>query len=318
MLRFIAKRLLWMIPVLLGVSILIFTLMFFVPGDPATIMLGSSATETELAAAREAMGLNQPYFPRLVHYLSSVFLHFDFGTSYVYGTSVTTELLTRFPRTFLIAFLSIVLSMVVGIPLGIHAAVHENTYKDRISMFLSLLGVSMPGFWLALMLVILFALNLRWLPPSGIGGIEYYILPAVANSLNGIAGMSRQTRSSMLEVIRSDYITTARAKGQVERKVLYRHALPNALIPIITVVGSRFGMLLGGTLVLETVFSIPGIGSYLLKSINARDYAAVEGSIIFVAFVFSAVMLLVDLVYAIVDPRIRAQYAKRRERKSNG
>jgi ABC-type dipeptide/oligopeptide/nickel transport system permease component len=231
--------------------------------------------------------------------------------------SVTTELITRFPRTFLIAFLSIILSMIVGIPLGIHAAVHENTFQDRLSMFLSLLGVSMPGFWLALMLVILFALQLRWLPPSGIGGIQYYILPAVANSLNGIASMSRQTRSSMLEVIRADYVTTARAKGQVEGKILYEHALPNALIPIITVIGTRFGMLLGGTLVLETVFSIPGIGSYLLKSINARDYAAVEGSIIFVAFVFSAVMLLVDLIYAFVDPRIRAQYVRQRERKSN-
>ncbi len=317
MLKFIGKRLLWMIPVLLGVAILIFTLMYFVPGDPVTIMLGNSATQLEIDAAREAMGLNKPYFERLWNYLSDIFLHFDFGTSYVYGTSVTTELVARFPRTFIIASMSILISMLIGIPLGVNAAVNANTYKDRLSMFISLIGVSMPGFWLALMLVLLFSVQLGWLPPSGIGGAEYFVLPAIANSLGGIAGMARQTRSSMLEVIRSDYVTTARAKGVQERKVVYGHALPNALIPIITVVGARFGGLLGGALVLETVFSIPGIGSYLLKSINARDYAAVQGSIIFIAFTFSMVMLLVDIIYAYVDPRIRARYISGKGRKAN-
>ncbi len=316
MVRYIAKRLLWMIPILVGVAVLIYTLMYFVPGDPVTIMLGSNATPAEIAAAKAQLGVDQPYFTQLVNYLTDVFFHFDFGISYVYGTSVTSELIARFPRTLLIASMSIGLSMLIGIPLGIYSAVNENSWKDRGSMLFSMFGVSMPGFWLALMMVIVFSLKLKWFPSAGIGGIEYYILPAFANSLNGVAGMTRQTRASMLDVIRSDYITTARAKGVKERVVLYAHALPNALIPIITVIGTRFGLLLGGTLVLETVFSIPGIGSYLLKSINARDYAAVQGSIIFVAFTFSMVMLLVDLLYAFVDPRIRASYVKK-EKKAN-
>ena len=317
MIKYIAKRVLVMIPILIGVAILIFTLMFFVPGDPASIILGSSATQVEIDALRETMGLNKPFLTQLVSYLKDIFLHFDFGTSYVYGTSVVTDLLERFPRTLLIAALSIALSVVIGVPLGINAAVNANTFKDRISMIISLIGVSMPGFWLALMLVILFALNLGWLPASGIGGIQYYILPCLANALSGVAGMARQTRACMLEVIRSDYITTARAKGLDERKVLYGHALPNALIPIITVIGTRFGILMGGTLVIETIFSIPGIGSYMLKSINARDYAAVRGSIIFVAFAFSMVILLVDIIYAFVDPRIRAQYVGKKRKKAD-
>ena len=317
MIKYIAKRVLVMIPILIGVAILIFTLMFFVPGDPASIILGSSATQVEIDALRETMGLNKPFLTQLVTYLKDIFLHFDFGTSYVYGTSVVTDLLERFPRTLLIAALSIALSVVIGVPLGINAAVNANTFRDRISMIISLIGVSMPGFWLALMLVILFALNLGWLPASGIGGIQYYILPCLANALSGVAGMARQTRACMLEVIRSDYITTARAKGLDERKVLYSHALPNALIPIITVIGTRFGALMGGTLVIETIFSIPGIGSYMLKSINARDYAAVRGSIIFVAFAFSMVILLVDIIYAFVDPRIRAQYVGKKRKKAD-
>ncbi len=317
MIKYVLRRILLMIPILVGVAILIFLLMYFVPGDSATIILGSSATQVQIEELRETMGLNKPFIVQLGNYLSDIFLHFDFGTSYVYGTNVLTDLLVRFPRTLLIAALSIMLSVVIGVPLGINAAVHANTFRDRFSMIVSLIGVSMPGFWLALMLVLLFSLQLGWLPPYGIGGIQYYILPCVANALAGVAGMARQTRACMLEVIRADYITTARAKGVEEKKVLYGHALPNALIPIITVIGTRFGILMGGTLVIETIFSIPGIGTYMLKSINARDYSAVRGSIIFVAFAFSAIILLVDIVYAFIDPRIRAQYVGKKRRKVN-
>ncbi len=316
--RYIAKRLLYMIPVIFGVALLVFTIMYFVPGDPAAVILGGSATQTELDALRENMGLNQPFLVQLATYLKKLFLHFDFGNSYITSLSISRELLSRFPRTFVIALSCMVLSILIGIPLGVNAAVHQNGFGDRMSMFVALFGVSMPGFWIGLLLVLLFSLRLGWLPPSGIGGFKFYILPCIANSMGGIATLARQTRSSMLEVIRSDYIVTARSKGLNERNVIYRHALPNALIPVITVVGQSFGRMLGGTLVIETVFSIPGIGAYMITGVNNRDYAAVEGSIIFVAVMFSIVMLLVDLVYALVDPRIKAQYMGTRRRKVNG
>jgi len=181
-------------------------------------------------------------------------------------------------------------------------------------MFLALFGVSMPSFWMGLMLVLLFSLKLGWLPASGIGGIHYFILPAIANSFGGIATQARQTRSSMLEVIRSDYISTARGKGLSEAAVIYKHALPNALIPVITLAGTQFGMMLGGTLVIETVFSIPGVGSYMIGAVNNRDYPVVQGCVIFLAITFSLMMLIVDLLYAFVNPRIRAQYAGKKKR----
>lgn len=313
--KYILKRILIMIPIIFGVAILIFTMMYFVPGDPAEIVLGQSATQEQVIAMREKMGLNQPYIVRLGKFLSDLFLHGSFGNSYIYGTDVGTELLERFPKTLIIAFFSIALSTVIGIPLGIRAAVHANTWEDQLSMFISMIGVSMPNFWLALMLVLLFSLKLHWLPSSGDKGWNYYILPIVSNALGGIAGIARLTRSSMLEVIRADYITTARAKGVTEHNVIYHHALPNALIPIITICGGRFGGQLGGTMVIETVFSIPGIGSYLINSINNRDYPAVQGSVIYIAVTFSVVMLLVDIVYAFVDPRIKAQYEEQNKKK---
>lgn len=319
MTKFIIKRLLWMIPVVLGVTIFIFTLLYFVPGDPASVILGANATENEIADKRDELGLNDPYIARLGGYMKDVFINFDFGKSYITNTSITTDLLGRLPRTMLLAVTCILISILVGVPLGVNAAVHQNGFADRACMFLALLGVSMPAFWVGLMLVLLFSLKLQWLPPSGIGGLQYYILPAISNSFAGIATQARQTRSSMLEVIRSDYITTARSKGLLERKVIYKHALPNALIPVITVAGSSFGHMLGGTLVIETVFSIPGIGSYMINAVNNRDYPVVMGSVIFLAISFSLVMLIVDLIYAYVDPRIKAQYmsGKKRKVKSN-
>jgi ABC-type dipeptide/oligopeptide/nickel transport system permease component len=316
--RFILKRLLWMVPVVIGVTLLIFTLMYFVPGDPAAIILGSNATQADLIQKRTELGLDDPYIVRLGRYLSSVFIHFDFGKSYISNTSITTDLLGRLPRTMLLATFCIILSVSVGIVLGVNAAVHQNGVGDKICMFLALFGVSMPSFWMGLMLVLLFSLKLGLLPASGIGGIKYYILPAIANSFGGIATQARQTRSSMLEIIRSDYISTARGKGLSERAVIYRHALPNALIPVITLAGSSFGLMLGGTLVIETVFSIPGIGSYMIGAVNNRDYPVVQGSVIFLAITFSLVMLVVDLLYAFVNPRIRAQYEGKGKRRRNG
>lgn len=309
MIRYIGKRLLQMIPILLTVAILIFTLMYFVPGDPVQIMLGDTATPEQVAAARASFGLDQPYIIRLWNYLSGI-IRLDFGTSYIQGSSVASELFSRFPRTLILSSLSILFTIVVGIPIGIQCAINANKISDKIWMFLTMLGNSMPGFWLALLLVILFSVKLGLLPSNGTGGIEYYILPVIANSIGSLADIARQTRSSMLEVIRSDYVVTARAKGLKEKAVIWKHALPNALIPIITVCGSRFGFMLGGTVIIESVFSIPGIGMYMVNGINSRDYPVVQGSIIYIAFIFAFIMLITDLIYAYVDPRIKAQYVK--------
>lgn len=309
MIRYIGKRLLQMIPILLTVAILIFTLMYFVPGDPVQIMLGDTATPEQIAAARASFGLDKPYLVRLWNYLVGI-IHLDFGTSYIQGSSVAQELFLRFPRTLTLASLSILFTIVVGIPIGIQCAIHANKLSDKVWMFLTILGNSMPGFWLALLLVILFSVKLGWLPSNGTGGLKYYILPVIANSIGSLADIARQTRSSMLEVIRSDYVVTARSKGLLEKDVIWKHALPNALIPIITVCGSRFGFMLGGTVIIESVFSIPGIGMYMVNGINSRDYPVVQGSIIYIAFIFAFIMLITDLIYAYVDPRIKAQYVK--------
>ena len=315
--RYIVRRLLQMIPVVVGVTILVFTIMYFIPGDPVKLMLGAEATPTEIAAAREELGFNDPYLVRLGNFLGGIFLHFDFGDSWVYNTPVTTELLNRLPRTLAIALICIGMQIFIGIPLGVLAAVKQNSWIDRSAMFSALFGISMPNFWIGLMLVLFFSVRLGWLPPYGIGGPKYYILPCLALGVVGIATQARQTRSSMLEVIRSDYITTARAKGMSESRVIFRHALPNALLPVITVIGNGMGMLLAGSVVIESVFAIPGVGMYLVGGINSRDYAIVQSSVIFLAISFALIMLLVDLMYAFIDPRIKARFAGKKRRKKH-
>jgi ABC-type dipeptide/oligopeptide/nickel transport system permease component len=315
--RYILRRLLQMIPVVLGVTILVFTIMYFIPGDPVRMMLGPDVTYEQVEDLRERLGLNDPYLVRLGKFLGGIFLRFDFGDSWLYNTPVTQELANRLPRTLIIAAICIGMQIFIGIPLGIIAAVDQNGWGDRIAMFIALFGVSMPNFWVALMLVLFFAVRLGWLPPYGIGGIEYYILPCIANAFPGIATQARQTRSSMLEVIRSDYIVTARAKGLSEFTILMKHALPNALLPVITVIGNGMGMLLAGTVVIESIFSIPGVGMYLVGGINTRDYAIVQSSVIFLALWFALVMLLVDLGYAFIDPRVKTRFAGKKRRKQH-
>lgn len=311
--RYIIKRLLWMIPIIVGVTFLIFTIMYNVPGDPAAMILGDNATEEELEAKREELGLNDPYLTRLLDYMESVFLHFDFGKSYLTGRSIGADLLSRLPRTMLMCAACIGIAMIIGIPLGVNAAVHHGGPWDTISMVIALAGVSMPTFWVALLLILVFSLHLGWLPSVGYTQPIHYILPCIANSFSSMAMQARQTRSSMLEVIRSDFVTTARAKGLSQRKVIFGHALPNALIPVLTVAGSNFGKMLGGTVVIETIFSIPGIGGYMITGVHGHDYPVVMGSVIFLAIMFSLIMLLVDLLYAMVDPRIRSQYFSKKK-----
>ncbi len=313
MFQYIIKRLLWLIPIMLGVSILIFSIMYFTTGDPARIMLGSMATEEQLEQAREEMGLNKSYIAQYADFLTDL-LRLDLGTSYVSKQDVFHEVVTRAPYTLRVAVLALAISILIGIPLGIVAATHQYTWKDNASMLLSMLFVSMPNFWVAMLLVLLFSLSLGWLPAVGVSSWKCYIMPCIAVSLSGAAAFARQTRSSMLEVIRQDYITTARAKGVKENLVIWKHGMKNALIPIITVIGTRVGNMLGGALIAETVFSIPGMGVYMLTAINNRDYPVIRGTAMIICIWFSICMLLVDIIYAGVDPRIRSQFAKKKKR----
>ena len=314
--RYILKRLLWMIPIVLGVTILVFSMMTVCPGDPAEIILGSTASQADLAAKRAQLGLDQPFLIRLGKYMSDVFLRFDLGTSWITGVSISASIPERMSRTMILAIVTLIIAFGLGIPLGITAATHQNKWQDSLSMVLALIGVAIPNFWLALLLIILFAIKLGWLPAMGIdAGLASYILPALSNCAGALANAARQTRSSMLDVIRADYITTARAKGVHERDVITKHALKNALIPIITQMGTTFGRLLGGAMVIETIFSLPGMGMYVINAVNNRDYPVVQGGAIVLAIAFSLAMLLIDLLYAAVDPRIKAQYASAKKAK---
>ncbi len=308
MARYILRRLFWMIPIILGVSLLVFTLMYFCPGDPARIILGQGATQAEIESLRETMGLNKGFFPRLGEFLVNTFIRFDLGSSYISKAPIVTEIAARLPQTLIIATLFMLTGVIVGVPLGIAAAVKQDSIVDRICMVIAMLGASVPNFWLALLLVLLFAVNLGWLPAMGMGGIEYYILPTLAGAMGCIAVQARQSRSSMLEVIRSDYVTTARSKGVSMRNIIFKHELPNALIPVITCAGNDFGNSLGGALIIEQIFAITGMGQYMVQAVFNRDYPVIQASAIFLAIAFSLIMLVIDLLYAFVDPRIKAQY----------
>ena len=314
MFRYILKRLLLLIPVLLGISLVVLILIDITPGDPARMMLGTQATEEQVLQLRQELGLDDPLPVRYVNFLWNV-IHGDFGTSYMTHRPVFDEMMQRFPYTLTLVSISLVLSILFGIPLGVYAATHQHTWKDNSAMFIALFCVSMPAFWFALLLIRFFGVNLRWLPISGIKTWTGWILPCVSMALGLIAIIARQTRSNLLEVIRQDYSTTARAKGLAEGTVVYRHALKNAMIPVIMVIGGIFGSLLGGALISEVIFSIPGLGQYTLSGLNNRDYPVIQGSVLILSTLFAIVILLVDIVFAIVDPRIRSQYSGKGKRK---
>lgn len=308
MIKYVLKRLLQLIPVLLCVAIVIFTIMYFAPGDPVRLILGEHYTAEQYAAKVSELGLDRPYIEQLLSFLKDFFLKFDFGISYVMKTDIKTELLARLPRTATIAVVCCLLQIIIAIPLGVTAAIHQNGLVDRFCILLAMLGISLPGFWVGLLLILLFNLKLGWLPASGVKHWYSYILPCAANAFMGIGGITRLTRSQMLEVIRSDYVVTARAKGVPERTILYSHALPNALLPIVTFVGTHFGMALGGTIVIETLFSIPGVGYYMMQAVGNRDYPVIRSGVTLLALLFCLVVLIVDIIYAFIDPRIKAQY----------
>ena len=295
---------------ILAVAIVVFTLMYFVPGDPVDIILGNNATEQQKEETREKLGLNDPYLVQLGRYMYNTFIKFDLGTSYINSTNVSAELASRLPRTMVFAIAAMIIQIIFGIPLGIYAATHHNRFGDYLCMLIALAGVSIPSFWLALMLMLLFGVRLRWLPVYGVTEWTGWILPIFCASLGVLAQMARQARSSMLEVIRSDFIDTARAKGMPRRTIIYKYALPNGLIPIVQTLGNAFGTSIGGTLIIEMVFSIPGVGMYLQTAITQRDYPVVRSSVVVLSILFSLIMLLVDIAFAFIDPRIKAQYTR--------
>ena len=318
MVRYVLRRLLLTVIVILGAAVVIFTVMYFVPGDPAQILAGSEALPEDVAAKRAELGLDKPFFVQLGSFMYNAFIKFDLGTSWMRGTSVMGGLIERLPRTFLLGLLTVLVTVIVGIPIGVNAAIHRGGWQDRVLMVSSMFFISVPEFWLALMLIIVFSLNLGLLPSFGIESWKCYILPVVSGSIAGIANLARQTRSSVLEVVRADYITTARAKGMKERPIIYKHMLPNALIPVITVTGSFFARCVGGAIVIEKIFSFPGVGLYMSDAITARDYPIVRGCVVILAAFTALLMLVVDLAYGFAEPQIKAQYAKSAKRKGNG
>lgn len=318
MLKYIIKRLLITIPIIVCVAILIFTILYFTPGDPAEMILGSTATTEEIESFREYLGVDRPYIVQLGEYLYKLFIKFDLGTSWIYRTNIIYEIQNRLPRTFAISMYSILMGAVCGIPLGVLAAVKQNSIADKIVLFISSVMHCVPHYVVAMVLVIVFSLHLRWLPSYGIGSFQHYILPCACILLTSFAGLARNMRSSMLEVIRSDFVVAARAQGIPRWKVTYLHALPNAMIPVITQIGSQFANALSGTLILETIFSIPGMGLYIQGAITKRDIPIVTGSVVFLAIWFCLIMLLVDILYAVIDPRIRAQYEEQSQGRSRG
>lgn len=308
MLRYILRRLLMLLPVILGVTLITFTMLYFTPGDPARLTLGEQAGAEQLEQFRELHGLNDGYFVRFFNYVKNAVLHQDMGFSYRTGQPVFDEILLRFPATLKLAGLGVLVAVLIGIPVGIISATKQYSIFDNISMIGALIGVSMPNFWQGMLLIILFSVHLGWLPSSGFTTWKQMILPVITIGTSTAAIITRMTRSSMLEVVRQDYIRTARAKGQKESTIINRHALGNAMIPIVTVIGLQFGYLLGGAVLTESIFSIPGVGKLMVDSIKTKDYPIVQGGVLFIAVTFSVVNLFIDILYAFLDPRIRSQY----------
>ena len=305
--KFIVKRLIMLIPVLIGVTLLVFLILQLAPGDPAKVILGEQATPEQIQELRDSLGLNDPVLVQYANYIIKL-VQGDMGESYKTRGPVADEVFNRFPNTIKLTACAMLLAVVVAVPLGVVAAVKQNTLFDSISMVIALIGVSMPIFWLGLLLILLFSLKLGWFPSSGSEGIKSIVLPAVALGFNHMASIARTTRSSMLETIRQDYIRTVRAKGVAYGVVIRKHALKNALIPTITVIGLQIGYMLGGSVLTETVFAWPGVGRLMVDSINGRDIPMVMGCIILVCATFSVVNLIVDILYGMVDPRIKSQY----------
>jgi len=304
MLSYLIKRLFSTIPVLIGISLLLFFMLRLLPGDPAQVLAGQMATPAEIENIRQQLGLDRPIYEQYANYLSRL-VRFDLGRSARTQNPVTQEIWARLPNTLLLAVVAILLACLFGIPAGIISAVKPYSWIDYLVTTSALFGMSMPVFWLGLMLVVLFSVILKWLPAGGTGSWQHVILPSITLAAFVVAFIARMTRSTMLETLSQDFTTTARSKGLQERVVVIKHAFKNAMIPIITVVGLQFGLLLGGAVLTETVFAWPGLGRLIVDSILARDYPVIQGTILIFGLLYIMVNLAVDLIYALVDPRIR-------------
>jgi len=300
---FLLRRILLAIPTLAGVLVVVFLLLYVAPGDPVQEMVGERADAETIARLRRELRLDDPVPVQFAHYAGGV-LSGDLGTSYITGRPILQDVAERFPKTLLLAATAMALAALLGISIGVVTARWPGGLLDRITLGAAYLGISFPVYWVGLLLILLFAVTLRWFPPSGYGHAQYLVLPALALGSRSIAFLARVTRSSMLEVLGSDFVRTARAKGLVERTVVVRHALRNALIPVITVLGLDFGYYLTGSILTETIFSWPGLGRYVVNAISRRDLPAIQGSVLFLSVVFVAVNLLTDLAYAKADPRV--------------
>jgi len=300
---FILRRLLLAIPTLFGVLIVVFLLLYVAPGDPVQEMVGERADAETIARLRKELHLDQPLFKQFTLYTGGV-VRGDLGRSYTTNRPIISDIRERFPKTLLLAGTAMLLASALGITIGVLSARNPGGWFDRLGLGLAYLGISFPVYWVGLILILVFAVTVRWLPPSGYGGIKYLILPALALGSRSIAFLARVTRSAMLDVLGGEFVRTARAKGLRERAVIVRHALRNALIPIITVLGLDFGYYLTGSILTETIFSWPGIGRYVVNAIARRDLPAISGSVLFLSVVFVLVNLITDLAYAKADPRV--------------
>ena len=306
MVNFIVHRILQTIHVLFGVIVITFILMYMVPGDPVVSMVGERYDEETIHKLRKELHLDDSLPMQFVHYVSNV-MRGDFGKSFITGGSVSEELLIKFPNTLILAVASMIIAIITGLTMGIVSSLKPQSSLDKITMFFALAGISAPVFWVGLMLILFIGVFLQWLPPTGFGGVEHIILPAITLGLRSAAYLARLTRATMLDVLNQDYIRTARMKRLPEWKVILKHGFPNILIPIITVIGTDFGSYLSGAVLTESIFGWPGIGRYALEAILKRDFPVIQGTVLFMALMFILANLIVDIFYGIVDPRMRTE-----------
>ena len=299
-----------MLPIILGVTLVVFTIMYFTPGSPGELLAGANPDQAVIDQINHELGFDQPFHVRYFNFLKGIVTKFDFGTSYTSQRPVLDEIMSRFPRTLTLAFFSMISTAVVGISIGILSAVKQYRLLDYASTVVSMFFSSMPSFWIGMMLLLWIAMNFSWFPINGVASWKGYLLPCAALTFCNAAPLMRLTRSAMLETIRSDYIRTARAKGALEKRVIWKHAFKNALLPVVTNIGNNFRALLGGSVITETVFVIPGLGSYVITAIRSKDVPVVMGCTLFMSATFLVVILLTDILYAYIDPRVKAKYMR--------
>ena len=308
--RYVIKRALQIIPIMFGAIFIVFSIMYFTPGDPGTNLLGPSAEQYQIDELNHQLGYDRPFAERFIDYILGV-LQGDFGNSYRTKRPVFEEIWNRFPHSLRLSVSALTLASIIGVGVGIISAVKQYSIIDMVSTITALVMSSLPSFWLGLMLILFFSAKLGWLPASGIGSFKHYVLPTICLAMPTASRLLRMTRSTMLETVRQDYIRTAKTKGASGISIIFKHALRNALMPIITVMGTQFGVMMGSTIVMESVFSIPGLGSLVLNSIRAKDIPQAMAAIIFLSFISCAVMFFVDILYAFIDPRIRSRYVSK-------